>query len=137
MADRSIIAVTAPGAVYAVGTTSDGETFATVTHLQGLMNYVCKQVTCGHSATFVLTSKGTLLAWGRCASGLLGTTSRASIFSPKLIKFMQPGVSPRELRIRSISAGMHHAAAVSDGASLTCCRKNVPIVVCAHEAAIS
>lgn len=118
MADRAIIAITTSGSVYAYGTTADGETFASVTRLQGLLNHKCRQITCGHSATFVLTSSGTLLAWGRCASGLLGTTSRASIFSPKLIKFVQPGVSPRELRMRSISAGMHHAAAVSDGARL-------------------
>lgn len=118
MADRCIIAITPSGSVYAFGATADGETFATVTRVQGLLNHKCRQITCGHSATFVLTSNGTLLAWGRCASGLLGTTCRASIFSPKLINFMQPGVSPRELHMRSVSAGMHHAAAVSDGACL-------------------
>jgi hypothetical protein len=113
--DVSATCITPSGAIYAAGTTADGEHFPNAVRLQGLYNYKCVQVVCAHSAVFVLTDTGRVVAWGRCASGLLGLTARAAVYSPKVLKFVTAGLSPREVQIRYISAGLHHCAAVSDG----------------------
>lgn len=121
MSSRSVACIDGAGQMYMAGTTADGEHFPTAAKLSCLNNHKVVQAACAHSAVFALADTGRVMAWGRCASGLLGMTSRVAVFSPKLLKFLTSGPSPREVAVRFLAAGVHHCAAISDGApSLLC-----------------
>lgn len=116
--------------MYMAGTTADGEHFPTASKLPCLNNQKVVQAACAHSAVFALADTGRVMAWGRCASGLLGMTSRVAVFSPKALKFLTAGPSPREVAVRFLAAGVHHCAAISDGVLLSllecACSKHPP-----------
>lgn len=118
MSARSVACIDGAGQMYMAGTTADGEHFPTAAKLPCLNNQKVVQAACAHSAVFALAETGRVLAWGRCASGLLGMTSRVAVFSPKALKFLTSGPSPREVAVRFLAAGVHHCAAISDGVAL-------------------
>jgi alpha-tubulin suppressor-like RCC1 family protein len=97
------------------GTTVDDEHFPTAQKLASLHSHKVVQAASAHSAVFALAESGRVLAWGRCASGLLGMTSRVPVFSPKTLSFLTSGPSPRRVAVRFLAAGVHHCAAISDG----------------------
>jgi hypothetical protein len=115
ISQRSVACIDGGGQMYMAGTTADGEHFPAAQKLASLNNQKVVQAACAHSAVFALAETGRVWAWGRCASGLLGMTSRVAVFSPKALKFFTSGPSPREVAVRFLAAGVHHCAAISDG----------------------